>query len=124
MQNWYHLFPKNTGLSLYIWIIFCVLPFYFIFRSTALYEIIFGIAVTLIFFITYWISYTSRGRLVYIGLSIEFVINIAMTLLFGYVYFALFSAFFIGNIKRKAGFVTFYVIHLVTTVAAMHLPSG
>ncbi|WP_277678528.1 sensor histidine kinase [Gracilibacillus dipsosauri] len=121
MQNWYHLFPKNTGLSLYIWIIFCVLPFYFIFRSTALYEIIFGIAVTLIFFITYWISYTSRGRLVYIGLSIEFVINIAMTLLFGYVYFALFSAFFIGNIKRKAGFVTFYVIHLVTTVAAMAL---
>ncbi len=121
LQNWYHLFPKNTGLSLYIWIIFCVLPFYFIFRSTALYEIIFGIAVTLIFFITYWISYTSRGRLVYIGLSIEFVINIAMTLLFGYVYFALFSAFFIGNIKRKAGFVTFYVIHLVTTVAAMAL---
>ncbi len=108
-------------MSLYIWIIFCVLPFYFIFRSTALYEIIFGIAVTLIFFITYWISYTSRGRLVYIGLSIEFVINIAMTLLFGYVYFALFSAFFIGNIKRKAGFVTFYVIHLVTTVAAMAL---
>ncbi|WP_058305908.1 sensor histidine kinase [Gracilibacillus massiliensis] len=119
MQHWYHIFPKNTGLSLYIWIIFCVLPFYFIFRSTAILEIGFGIAATLLFFGVYWMSFTSRGPLVYIGISIEFAINIVMSILFGYVYFALFTAFFIGNIKRKAGFITMYVIHLVTTIGAI-----
>ncbi|SER35759.1 two-component system, NarL family, sensor histidine kinase DesK [Gracilibacillus ureilyticus] len=119
VQNWYHIFPKNTGLSLYIWIIFCVLPFYFIFRSTSLIEIGIGIGLTLIFFAVYWITFSSRGKLVYVGISVEFLINIAMIILFGYVYFALFTAFFIGNIKRKSGFITIYVIHLVTTVLAI-----
>ncbi|KAB8137887.1 sensor histidine kinase [Gracilibacillus oryzae] len=119
MQHWYHIFPKNTGLSLYIWIIFCVLPFYFIFRSTSLIEIGVGIGLILIFFAVYWVTFSSRGKLVYTGISIEFLINITMVIVFGYVYFALFTAFFIGNIKRKAGFITMYVIHLVTTVAAV-----
>ncbi|MFC4402145.1 sensor histidine kinase [Gracilibacillus xinjiangensis] len=119
VQNWYHIFPKNTGLSLYIWIIFCVLPFYFIFRSTSLIEIGVGIGLTLIFFAVYWITFSSRGKLVHVGLSIEFLINVTMIMLFGYAYFALFTAFFIGNIKRKAGFITMYVIHLVTTVLAI-----
>lgn len=119
MPKWYHIFSKNTGLSLYIWIIFCILPFYFIFRSTSLTEISFGIALILIFFTVYWLTFTSYGKRAYIGLSIEILINITMTLLFGYVYFALFIAFFIGNIKSKAGFITLYVIHLVTTVLAI-----
>lgn len=119
VPKWYHIFPENTGLSLYIWIIFCILPFYFIFRSTSLTEISFGIALILIFFTVYWVTFTSYGRRAYIGLSIEILINITMTLLFGYVYFALFIAFFIGNIKSKSGFITLYVIHLVTTVLAI-----
>ncbi|WP_439644486.1 hypothetical protein [Gracilibacillus boraciitolerans] len=61
MYHWYHIFPKNTGLSLYIWIIFCVLPFYFIFRSTSMIEISSGIAATLLFFGIYWMSFISRG---------------------------------------------------------------
>ncbi len=119
MRHWYDIFPRNTGLSLYIWIIFCVLPFYFIFHSTTLWEIAAGIAATMLFFGVYWMTFNSHGPLVYIGLSIEFVINIMMTMLFGYVYFALFIAFYIGNIRSKAGFITMYVIHLVTTVGAM-----
>ncbi|WP_066187796.1 sensor histidine kinase [Gracilibacillus timonensis] len=119
MRHWYHIFPRNTGLSLYIWIIFCVLPFYFIFRSTSLWEIGFGVAVTLLFFAVYWFTFTSHGPLVYIGLSIEFLINVVMTILFGYVYYALFTAFFVGNIRSKSGFITMYVLHLVTTVGAI-----
>lgn len=119
MQNWYHIFPKNTGLSLYIWIIFCVLPFYFIFRSTSLIEIGIGIVLTLLFFAIYWITFTSKGSFQYVGLSMELVINLAMVFLFSYVYFALFIAFYIGNLRRKAAFVTFYVIHLTTTVLAI-----
>ncbi|MGN8647192.1 sensor histidine kinase [Gracilibacillus sp. HCP3S3_G5_1] len=119
MKHWYDIFPRNTGLSLYIWIIFCVLPFYFIFRSTSLWEIAAGIAATMLFFGVYWTTFNSYGPLVYIGLSIEFVIHIIMTILFQYVYFALFTAFFIGNIRSKAGFITMYVIHLVISVGAM-----
>lgn len=41
-----------------------------------------------------------------------------MSLVYGYVYFALFLAFFIGNIKHKGGFITLYVVHIVTTLIA------
>lgn len=119
MRDWYHIFPKNTGLSLYIWIIFCVLPFYFIFRSTSLWEIVVGVVITVLFFAINWLTFNSRGALIYIGLSLEFIINIAMTVLFGYVYFALFIAFYVGNIRSKAGFISMYVIHLVLTVGAI-----
>lgn len=119
MRQWYHIFPRNTGLSLYIWIIFCVLPFYFIFRSTSIWEIGVGVSVTLLFFAVYWFTFNSHAPLMYIGLSIEFIINIVMTILYGYVYFALFTAFFVGNIRSKAGFITMYVIHMVVIVGSI-----
>ena len=119
MRDWYHIFPKNTGLSLYIWIIFCVLPFYFIFRSISPWEVGVGVVITILFFAVYWLTFNSRGALIYIGISLQFIINILMTVLFGYVYFALFIAFYVGNIKSKAGFISMYVIHLVLTSAAI-----
>lgn len=42
-----------------------------------------------------------------------------MILFFGYVYFALFLAYFIGHIQHKAGFITLYVIHLSSTLVAI-----
>lgn len=119
MKEWYNIFARHTGLSLYIWIIFCILPFYFIFRSTSVGEIIFGIAVTLLFFAVFWLTYSIRGPRIYIGLSLEFLINIVMTILYGYVYFALFIAFYVGSIRSRAGFISMYVIHLVMTVGGM-----
>lgn len=119
MRQWYHIFPENTGLSLYIWVIFCVLPFYFIFRSTSIWEIGVGISVTLLFFAVYWFTFNSHEPLMYIGLTIEFIINIVMTILYGYVYFALFTAFFVGNIRSKSGFIAMYIIHLVVIVGAI-----
>lgn len=119
MRDWYHIFPKNTGLSLYVWIIFCILPFYFIFRSNDSWEIFSGVALTVLFFTVYWLTFNTRGPLIYIGLSIEFFINIVMTIFYGYVYFALFTAFYVGNIRNRAGFISMYVIHLVTTVGAI-----
>ncbi|QTM98831.1 sensor histidine kinase [Sediminibacillus dalangtanensis] len=119
MHNWFHIIPKNTGLSTYVWIIFCVLPFYFIFRSSALMEILFGIGMILSFFISYRLSFIKKGWPVYIWVSVEMLISIVMTLFFGYVYFALFLAFFIGNIQQKGGFITLYIIHLTTTIASI-----
>ncbi|MFZ3579909.1 sensor histidine kinase [Virgibacillus sp. DJP39] len=119
MQNWYHIIPRNTGLSSYAWIIFCVLPFYFVFRSSSTPEVIIGIVMIVLFFATYRLSFLSQGWPVYLSVSIEMTISIVMTLFFGYVYFSLFLAFYIGNLQSKVGFITLYVIHLVTTIAAI-----
>lgn len=118
MQKWYHIFSKNTGLSIYIWIVFCILPFYFIIKYSSLTEVIFGVALIVVFFTTYRLSFIKKGWTVYVSVSIEMAINIGMILYFGYVYFSLFLAFFIGNIQNKAGFITLYVVHLVTTISA------
>ncbi|SEP63841.1 two-component system, NarL family, sensor histidine kinase DesK [Virgibacillus subterraneus] len=119
MQKWYHIIPKNTGLSIYAWIIFCILPFYFIFRTSGTWEIIFGVFMILLFFTAYRVSFLSKGWTVYLSVSTEMVISIVMTLFLGYVYFALFLAFYIGNIQHKSRFITLYVIHLTTTIVAV-----
>lgn len=118
MYHWFHIFPKNTGLSLFAWIAFCILPFYFIIRSATMYEIIIGVAMIVLFFATYRLSFIKKGWTVYVALSIEMLISIGMTIYFGYVYFALFIAFFIGNVKSRSGFISLYVVHLSTTVIA------
>ncbi|HLR66877.1 sensor histidine kinase [Virgibacillus alimentarius] len=120
--NWFHIIPRSTGLSSYVWVIFCILPFYFVvFRSSSLLEIIFGIIMILLFFTAYRVSFLSKGWTVYLSVSIEMIISIVMTLVLGYVYFSLFLAFYIGNIQRKAGFITLYIVHLVTTIIAISI---
>lgn len=52
-------------------------------------------------------------------LSFEMVINVAMTLLFGYVYLSLFTAFFIGNIRNPVGFFIMYGLHIAITIVAI-----
>lgn len=121
MRNWFHVIPKNTGLSTYVWIIFCVLPFYFIMRSLSLTDIGTGILLMLLFFIAYRLSFNSVTGFVYLWVSIEMAIHLYMTLYFGYVYFGLFLAFFIGKIKRRGGFLSLYIVHLVTTVLAINV---
>lgn len=120
MQKWYQIFQRNTGLSPYIWVVFYILPFYFIFRSSAPYQIVLGSLLIIAFFACYVLSFVSTGWKVYFWTSLQIAISIMMTMLFGYVYFSLFLAFFIGNIKNKVGFITLYTVHLVTTVVTIN----
>jgi two-component system sensor histidine kinase DesK len=120
MNKWYQIFHKNTGLIPYVWIVFCILPFYFIFRSSSPYEIASGIIMIILFFACYRLSFTSKGWLVYFWTSVQIIISVAMTLLFSYVYFSIFLAFFIGNVQNRAGFFTLYSIHLVSTFATVN----
>lgn len=115
MNKWHHIFHRNTGLSPYVWVVFCILPFYFIFRSSHTPQVITGIVMVILFFICYRLSFVSQGWPVYFWTSVQIVISIAMSLLFDYVYFAIFLALLIGNIKNRAGFFTMYIIHLVST---------
>ncbi|MBX4150466.1 sensor histidine kinase [Paenibacillus sp. FSL W7-1279] len=120
MQKWYQIFHKSTGLSPYVWVVFYILPFYFIFRSTSTYQVVFGTLMILMFFAFYVLSFLAKGWLVYFWTSLQILISITMSLVFGYIYFSLFLAFFIGNIKNKAGFITLYSIHLVTTIITVN----
>jgi len=120
MQKWYQIFHKSTGLSPYVWVVFYILPFYFIFRSNSTYQVVIGILMIVMFFAFYVLSFLSKGWLVYFWTSLQILISITMSLVFGYIYFSLFLAFFIGNIKNKAGFITLYSIHLVTTIITVN----
>lgn len=120
MQKWYQIFHKSTGLSPYVWVVFYILPFYFIFRSTSTYQVVIGVLMIVMFFAFYVLSFLSKGWLVYFWTSLQILISITMSLVFGYIYFSLFLAFFIGNIKNKAGFITLYSIHLVTTIITVN----
>ncbi|WP_438349378.1 sensor histidine kinase [Paenibacillus sp. FA6] len=120
MQKWYQSFHKSTGLSPYVWVVLCILPFYFIFRSSSPIQITTGIIMTFVFLGCYVMSFVTKGWPIYIWTSVQIVISIGMTLLFGYVYFAIFLALFIGNIQSKAGFITLYCIHLVTTFLSIN----
>lgn len=118
-QRWYHIIPRNTGLSIYAWIIFCLLPFYFVFKNATPTGVVVGLIMIFLFFATYRLSFLSKGWTVYISIGVEMTISILMTMFLGYVYFSLFLAFYIGNIGKKASFITLYVINLVTTIAAI-----
>lgn len=120
MRKWIQIIHKNTGLSPYVWVVFYILPFYFIFSSSSTYEVAVGITMIIGFFICYVLTFVSKGWLVYFWTSVQIGISITMSLLFGYVYFSLFLAFFIGNIQHRVGFFTLYSIHVVSTLVTIN----
>ena len=119
VQNWYSIFPGNKWLSIYVWVIFCLFPFFYIFRSSSQIGILTGIILLLFFFISFVFSAKSKSGLVYMWISFEIVINVVMTLLFGYVYLAIFTAAFIGHIRRPVGFFIIYGIHIAVVISAI-----
>ncbi|WP_018131112.1 sensor histidine kinase [Effusibacillus pohliae] len=120
LQKLNAMFRKNTGLSPYVWIVFYILPFYFIFRTSSLYQVAIGIAMVILFFVCYLLSFFSKGWLVYFWTGVQIVISTAMGFLYGYIYFSLFLAFFIGNLRNRAAFFTLYAVHLISTLAAVN----
>lgn len=119
MHRWYSIFPEYPWLSIYTWVILCLLPFFFIFKSSSLVEIMLGIMLLMLYFVCYRFSFKSKSGLVYLWLSFEIIINAVMTLLFGFVYFGLFTAFFIGNIRHTTGFFIMYGIHIAMAIGSI-----
>lgn len=119
MKSWYTILPKNPWISIYVWIVFCIMPFYFIIRSYDYLQIAIGIALILLYFLSHWFSFRSKNGLVYMWISFEMVLNIVMTLMFGYVYLSLFTAFFIGNIRNTVGFFIMYGLHIGFTIVSI-----
>ena len=120
MNSLNHIFAKNKGLNLYIWLVFCILPFYFIFNTKSILMISIGIVLILLFFICNRLSAVSKGGFVYFWVGIQMAICIAMSLIFGFVYFSLFLAYYTGNVENKVGFFILYGIHIVGTVMTVN----
>ncbi|MBD3110140.1 sensor histidine kinase [Bacillus sp. AGMB 02131] len=120
MLKKYIAYYKNNGIVPYIWMILCVLPFYFIFQATSTFKIIIGIVLTVIFLVIYRIAITAKGWSVYVWASILIAISVSAITLFSYVYFGFFLAYYIGNIKQKSAFFTFYFINGVTSSIAIN----
>lgn len=120
MKNWDKMSRKNTGLSPYVWIVFYILPFYYIFHDTSTFQTVFGITMIISFFICYLLSFVSKGWLIYFWTSVQIAISTVMGLLFGYIYFSLFLAFFIGLLKNKITFFTLYSILIITTFSTVN----
>jgi two-component system, NarL family, sensor histidine kinase DesK len=119
MQSWYSIISKNPTLSIYIWVIFCILPFFFIIQSFSFWQMVLGTVLILFYFICHRFSFLSKSGLVYMWISFQMILNIVMTLMFGYVYLSLFTAFFIGNIRRPVGFFIMYGLHIGFTVLSI-----
>lgn len=111
---------KSSGISPYIWSVFAILPFYFIFQSSSTIEVIVGILLTIIFFISYRLAFLSKKWPVYLWTGILIAISTAMTIIFQFVYFAFYIAYYNGNIKNRIAFLTLYIIHLVFTIASIN----
>ena len=119
MQSWYSIIPKSPWLSIYIWIIFCIMPFFFIVRSFSPIYVVLGLAMILLYLLCHKFSFQAKTGLVYMWISFQMVLNVAMTLMFGYIYLSLFTAFFIGNIRQTVGFYIMYGLHIGFTVLSI-----
>ncbi|MBY0224147.1 MULTISPECIES: sensor histidine kinase [Sporosarcina] len=119
MRSWYSIFPKSPWLSIYAWVVFCILPFFYILRSASPVDLTIGVTLLVFFFLSYYFSVKSKSGLMYMWISFEIVITVLMTLLFGYVYLSIFIAFFIGNIRNTVGFFIIYGLHIAILIGAI-----
>ena len=71
MQKWYSFFQNSTWMSIYIWTIFTLLPFFFIFRKSEPLEMFLGIVIILLYLLSYRFSFMSKNGLVYMWISFE-----------------------------------------------------
>jgi two-component system, NarL family, sensor histidine kinase DesK len=120
MRNKRELLQKFSGITPYIWTVFSILPFYFIFQSSSTIEIVVGIILTAIFFVSLRFAFISKKWPVYLWTIILISISMTMTVLFDFIYFAFYIAYYNGNIRNRVAFLTLYVIHLVCTTAAIN----
>src|SRR5690606_41413044 len=82
MDKWYQTFHKGTGLSPYIWLVFCILPFYFIFGLSSTVEVVSGTILIIAFFVFYLLAFLSKGWPIYVWTSAQLIISMIMTVVF------------------------------------------
>lgn len=116
----YVKFQKLNGISPYIWTIFFILPFYFIFKSSSTFVMAVGVIFTLVFFAAYRFAFVAKGWPLYLWALLLIGISTGSVMLFSYIYFAFFIAYFIGHIREKVPFYILYYIHITSAAIAVN----
>ncbi|MBY8911978.1 sensor histidine kinase [Bacillus sp. YC2] len=116
----YFKFQKLNGISPYIWTIFFILPFYFIFKSSSTFVMVSGVIFTLVFFAAYRFAFVAKGWPLYLWAFLLIGISTGSVMLFSYIYFAFFIAYFIGHIRDKVPFYILYYIHITSAAIAVN----
>lgn len=119
MSKWYSIIPKHPFYSILGWILICFVPFYSIFRTQDYTTQSIAVAVLVTYLICVYMDFKLPGGLGYMWLSFEMIINAVMSVLYGYFYFAIFTAFLIGRIKSKVGFYIMYGLHIAASVGSI-----
>ena len=105
MKKWLHILPTSTGLRPYVWIIFCILPFYFLFKSSSKLLIVIGIAMILLFFVAFRLGLCfKRMACVFLDFCSDLNFN-GYDKFIGNIYFSLFLAHLWKCIKNKGVFI-------------------
>ncbi|MCX7773806.1 MAG: sensor histidine kinase, partial [Clostridia bacterium] len=120
MNKWSQVWRKNTGLNPYVWVVFYIFPFYFVFRSSSTSDIVIGISMIIVYLFCYVLSIVSKGKLVYFWTIVQIAISCLMGIMFGYIYFSLFLAFFLGYLRNRTVFFILYSIHIASTLVAVN----
>ncbi len=99
---------------------FFILPFYFIFKSSSTFVIVVSIIFTLVFFGAYRFAFVAKGWPLYLWALLLIGISTGSAMLFSYIYFAFFIAYFIGHIRDKVPFYILYYIHIISAAVAVN----
>lgn len=122
MNKLQELFRKSTGgINLYIWLLFFILPFYFIYDKFSIKGFVFGVILILVFFTANLLSLIVKGRQIYVWFGIQIALSVIMGLSFGFIYFSLFLSFFLGSVHNKVGFFVLYIINLLSTLGLSYV---
>ncbi|WP_299511220.1 sensor histidine kinase [uncultured Rummeliibacillus sp.] len=119
MSKWYSVFPKNPVMSWVAWVALCLIPFYLIFHTASRLTLSVALAILIMYLICFRFAYSATNGLVYMWIAFGMVINAVMTVLFGYIFFAFFTAFSIGKIHHTVGFYIMYGLHIAMTVGSV-----
>ncbi|MDX8366339.1 sensor histidine kinase [Cytobacillus sp. IB215665] len=114
------IFQKSEGISPYIWSVFSILPFYFVFQSSSKLEVVVGIILTVLFLVSYRFAFISKGWIMYLLTLLLLAVSVTMTILFQFIYFAFYIAYFNGHIRTRITFMTIYIIHLIITTGLIN----
>jgi two-component system sensor histidine kinase DesK len=79
-----------------------------------------GVIFTLVFFAAYRFAFVAKGWPLYLWALLLIGISTGSVMLFSYIYFAFFIAYFIGHIREKVPFYILYYIHITSAAIAVN----
>ncbi|WLR43379.1 sensor histidine kinase [Bacillus carboniphilus] len=105
-------FRKDSGIAPYIWSMLSILPFYYFFSTV---DIVVGTILTILFFVSYRLAFVSKNWPIYLWTSVLIGISLLMSILYQFIYFSFFIAYYNGHIKNRLAFIIIYIIHIIAT---------